>query len=70
MSLFETFKKMLGGTRIERKAADWDPVVAAISASAAYLAQGSSYAYLRARTLLAGPRLFQDEGFSYALHIC
>lgn len=70
MSLFETFKKMLGGTRIERKAADWDPVVAAISASAAYLAQGSSYAYLRARTLLAGPRLFQDEGFSYALQIC
>lgn len=70
MSLFQTFKKMLGGTRIERKTADWQAVTEAVSAGAAYLSQGSSYAYLRARSLLAGPRLFQDEGFSYALQIC
>ena len=70
MSLFQTFKKMLGGTLIERKPADWANVAAAICAGAAYLSQGSSYAYLRARSLLAGPRLFQDEEFANALQIC
>ena len=70
MSLFQTFKKMLGGTRIDRETADWKNVTVAISSGAAYLSQGSSYAYLRARSLLAGPRLFQDDDFAWALQIC
>ncbi len=53
-----------------RKRSDWPAAVEAIRAGAAFLAQGASYSYLRARTLLAGPRLFQDEGFGLALQIC
>ncbi len=53
-----------------RGRADWPAAVEAIRAGAAYLAQGASYSYLRARTLLAGPRLFQDADFGFALTIC
>ncbi|MGK7863914.1 hypothetical protein [Falsiroseomonas sp. E2-1-a4] len=57
---------LLGG----RRSADWPAAVEAIRAGAAYLAQGASYSYLRARTLLAGPRLFSDQDFGHALTIC
>lgn len=57
---------LLGG----RRNADWPAAVDAIRAGAAYLAQGASYSYLRARTLLAGPRLFSDADFGFALTIC
>lgn len=53
-----------------RRAGDRKALVEAIRAGAAYLAQGASYSYLRARTLLAGPKLFSDEGFGLALTIC
>ncbi len=53
-----------------RRSARWDDAVEAIRGGAAYLAQGSSYSYLRARTLLAGPRLFSDDDFAFALNIC
>ncbi|TVR11508.1 MAG: esterase [Salinarimonadaceae bacterium] len=58
-------------TGVERtRATDWDGLAEAIRSGAAYLAQGSVYSYLRARTGMAGPRLFQDEGFAFALDIC
>ncbi|MCG6121785.1 MAG: esterase [Microvirga sp.] len=58
-------------TGVERpRATDWDGATEAIRSGAAYLAQGSVYSYLRARTGMAGPRLFQDEGFAFALDIC
>ncbi len=52
------------------RAADWDGTAEAIRAGAAFLAQGSVYSYLRARTLLAGPKLFQNDDFVFALEIC
>lgn len=58
-------------TGVERsRAHDWDGLAEAIRSGAAYLAQGSVYSYLRARTGMAGPRLFQDENFAFALDIC
>ncbi len=42
----------------------------AVRADAAFLAQGSSYAYLRARSGTYAERLFRDEGFAAALNIC
>jgi hypothetical protein len=62
--------ELFGAMRVRRRPCDWPSLVEAIRAGAAYLAQGSSYSYLRARTLLAGPRLFQDEDFGFALEIC
>jgi hypothetical protein len=53
-----------------RRSTDWPAAVEALRAGAAYLAQGASYSYLRARTLLAGPRLFSDADFGFALQIC
>lgn len=53
-----------------RRGVEREAVVETVRAGAAYLAQGASYSYLRARTLLAGPRLFSDEGFGMALTIC
>lgn len=61
---------LFGAMRIRRRAADWPSLVEAVRAGAAFLAQGSSYSYLRARTLLAGPRLFSDDDFGFALEIC
>jgi len=52
------------------KAADWDGTAEAIRAGGAFLAQGSIYSYLRARTLLAGPKLFGNDDFVFALEIC
>jgi hypothetical protein len=63
-------RSLLGRFRFEKKPIDWQTLVEAISAGSAYLSQGASYSYLRARTLLAGPRLFQDEGFGFAMDIC
>lgn len=52
------------------KAADWEGTAEAIRAGSAFLAQGSIYSYLRARTLLAGPKLFDNDDFIFALEIC
>ena len=60
----------IGSIMPKRRRSDWTAAVETIRAGAAFLAQGSSYSYLRARTLLAGPKLFQDEGFGFALQIC
>lgn len=62
--------ELLGSFRVRRRETTWDSLVETLRAGAAYLAQGSSYSYLRARTLLAGPRLFADDGFGFALQIC
>lgn len=61
---------LIGSILPKRRRADWPSAVEAIRAGAAYLSQGASYSYLRARTLLAGPRLFQDADFGFALQIC
>ncbi|AXS41990.1 esterase [Breoghania sp. L-A4] len=61
---------LIGTLVPKRRKSDWPSTVEAIRAGAAYLAQGASYSYLRARTLLAGPRLFQNEDFGFALQIC
>lgn len=42
----------------------------AVSEGAAYLAQGTSYSYIRARAGTMGPRLMQDPGFAAALDRC
>lgn len=63
-------RDLVGSFWPEKPRGDWRSGVEAIRAGAAYIAQGASYSYLRARTLLAGPRLFQDEGFGMALEIC
>ena len=62
--------ELIGSILPRRRKSDWASVVEALRGGAAFLAQGSSYSYLRARTLLAGPRLFQDAGFGFALQIC
>ena len=62
--------KELIGLMAQRKGKDWAALTESIRAGAAYLSQGISYSYLRARTLLAGPRLFQDSDFGFALSIC
>lgn len=61
---------LIGALLPRRRATDWPSLVEAIRAGAAYLSQGASYSYLRARTLLAGPRLFQNEDFGFAMQIC
>lgn len=62
--------ELIGSILPRRRKTGWSSAVEAIRAGAAYLSQGASYSYLRARTLLAGPRLFQDAGFGFALQIC
>jgi len=62
--------ELFGSILPRKRKSDWASAVEAIRAGAAFLAQGSSYSYLRARTLLAGPRLFQDADFGFALQIC
>ncbi|ADZ70933.1 hypothetical protein [Polymorphum gilvum] len=61
---------LIGTLLPKRRTSDWPSAVEAIRAGAAFLAQGASYSYLRARTLLAGPKLFQDPDFGFALQIC
>lgn len=52
------------------KATNWEGTAEGIRAGGAFLAQGSIYSYLRARTLLAGPKLFGNDDFVFALEIC
>lgn len=52
------------------KTSDWAALPEAVRGGAAYLAQGSSYAYLRARAGFHGPRLFADHDFGAALERC
>lgn len=61
---------LIGSILPKRRTTDWSASVEAIRAGAAFLAQGSSFSYLRARTLLAGPKLFSDPDFGFALQIC
>jgi hypothetical protein len=61
---------LIGSILPKRRTSGWPSSVEAIRAGAAFLAQGSSYSYLRARTLLAGPKLFSDPDFGFALQIC
>ena len=42
----------------------------AIGEGAAFLAQGSSYSYIRARSGTMGPRLMQDAGFGAGMERC
>ncbi len=60
--------KLLGERR--PRARDWNGVAEAVRAGAAFLAQGASYSYLRARSGMMGPRLFQDPAFGAALEVC
>jgi hypothetical protein len=63
-------RDLIGRLKAPVRKSDSAGAVEVIRAGAAYLSQGASYSYLRARTLLAGPRLFSDEGFGLALTIC
>lgn len=63
-------RDLIGRLTAPVRRTDTAGAVEVVRAGAAYLAQGASYSYLRARTLLAGPRLFSDEGFGMALTIC
>lgn len=45
-------------------------LVAAVSAGAAYLAQGASYSYIRARSGMVAPRLMEEPRFAEALDRC
>jgi len=45
-------------------------LVTAIGEGAAYLSQGSAYAYIRARSGTMGPRLMQDAAFGAAMERC
>ena len=45
-------------------------LAAAIGEGAAFLAQGSSYSYIRARSGTMAPRLMQDAGFSAGMERC
>ncbi len=62
--------ELFGALWTRRRAADVPALIEALRAGASFLAQGASYSYLRARTLLAGPRLFMDDNFAFALEIC
>lgn len=45
-------------------------LIAAIGEGAAYLSQGASYSYIRARSGTMGPRLMQDAGFGAGMDRC
>lgn len=60
---------MLVGQRRDR-VDDWPGMAEKVRGGAAFLAQGASFSYLRARTGMMGPRLFQDAAFGAALEIC
>ena len=67
--LSKLLRSSLLGERRTR-AADWPGVAEALRAGAAFLAQGASYSYLRARSGIMGPSLFQDPAFGAALEVC
>ena len=45
-------------------------LAAAVDAGAAYLAQGASYSYIRARSGMVAPRLMEDAAFGAAMERC
>lgn len=45
-------------------------LVVALAEGAAFLAQGASYSYIRARSGTMGPRLMQDAGFGAGMERC
>lgn len=45
-------------------------LTAALAGGAAYLAQGASYSYIRARTGMVAPRLMEDPTFGEAMERC
>jgi len=47
-----------------------DDLLAALREGAAFLAQGASYSYIRARSGTMGPRLMQDAGFGRGMERC
>lgn len=61
---------LLGTFRAPKRSGEWSHAVEVLRSGGAFLSQGASYSYLRARTLLAGPRLFSDDDFAFALTIC
>lgn len=61
---------LLGTFRAPKRSGEWSHAVEVLRSGGAFLSQGASYSYLRARTLLAGPRLFSDDDFGFALTIC
>lgn len=63
------FRALTIGSRRRRIATEAD-LAAAIGEGAAYLAQGASYSYIRARSGTMGPRLMQDAGFGSAMDRC
>jgi hypothetical protein len=63
-------RDLIGSFFSPKRGGTWAHTVEVLRSGGAFLSQGSSYSYLRARTLLAGPRLFSDEDFGFALTIC
>ena len=57
------------GTR-RRRIATVPDLAGAVTEGAAYLAQGASYSYIRARTAMMAPRLMDDPGFRAAMERC
>jgi hypothetical protein len=63
-------RDLIGSFFSPKRSGTWSHGIEVLRSGGAYLSQGTSYSYLRARTLLAGPRLFSDEDFGFALTIC
>ncbi len=66
MNIFRALTLGLGRRRVSAVS----DLVAATGEGAAYLAQGSSYSYIRARSGTMGPRLMQDAGFGRGMERC
>lgn len=67
-TFFRAVRSLIGDRR--SRVDDWQGLAEAVRSGAAYLAQGSSYSYIRARTGMMGPRLFQEELFGSNLERC
>lgn len=67
--LLERFRRALLGKR-HPPIRDLGSLKDSVRADGAFLAQGSSYAYLRARSGTHADRLFRDPGFAAALNLC
>jgi hypothetical protein len=65
----EFLKTLTIGAR-RRRVRTVDQLAAAIGEGAAYLAQGSSFSYIRARSGMMGPRLMQDDRFGAGMERC
>jgi len=63
------FRTLTLGSRRQR-IADVAGLATATGEGAAYLAQGSSFSYIRARSGTMGPRLMQDAGFGRGIERC